>query len=47
LLGASKTTAAGGGPTPGIVSAGAFCVVVYDVGNQTAPVAYTVTVTHP
>lgn len=47
LAGASTQTAAGGGPTPGIVTAGAFCVVVYDVGNQTAPVTYTVTVNHP
>jgi hypothetical protein len=47
LSGASTNTAAGGGPAPGIVTAGAFCVIVYDVGNQTAPVTYTVTVNHP
>ncbi len=31
----------------GTVSAGTLCVQVSDVGNQTAPVTYTVTVTHP
>jgi hypothetical protein len=29
------------------VTPATFCVLVYDVGNQTAPVSYTVTVTHP
>jgi hypothetical protein len=37
--------------TPQIVggtsSGGTFCVVVFDIGNQTGPVDYTVTVTHP
>ncbi|MBZ5558431.1 MAG: hypothetical protein LAO77_14265 [Acidobacteriia bacterium] len=47
LAGASVNTAAGGGPAPGILTAGSYCVVVSDVGNQTAPVAYTVTVNHP
>lgn len=30
----------------GSASAGSYCVQVYDVGNQTADVTYTVTVTH-
>jgi hypothetical protein len=31
----------------GALSAGAYCVDVYDVGNQTTPVDYTVTVVRP
>jgi len=37
------------GPTTqlgGSASAGSYCVQVYDVGNQTGPVTYTVTVSH-
>ena len=30
----------------GTANAGAYCVQVYDVGNQTGPVTYTVTVSH-
>ena len=30
----------------GTVSAGSYCVQVYDVGNETAPVLYSVTVAH-
>lgn len=30
----------------GTVNAGAYCVQVYDVGNQTAQITYAVTVTH-
>jgi hypothetical protein len=30
-----------------MASPGTLCVDVYDVGNQSAPVSYTVTVTHP
>jgi hypothetical protein len=30
----------------GTLAAGSYCVQVYDVGNQTAPVAYSVTVAH-
>ena len=30
----------------GTVNAGTYCVEVFDVGNQTAQIAYTVTVTH-
>lgn len=48
LAGASLNTQAGSSPQlPGRVTAGSLCVEVYDVGNETAPVAYTVTVTHP
>ena len=38
------------GATPqlsGSVSAGTYCVEVYDIGNQGAPITYTVTVLHP
>ena len=38
------------GPTPqlrGTGLAGPLCVIVYDIGNLTAPVDYTVTVAHP
>lgn len=48
LTGASVNTAAG--PTAqlsGLVTPAALCVQVYDVGNQTSAVAYTVTVAHP
>ena len=31
----------------GMASPGTLCVDVHDVGNQSAPVSYTVTVTHP
>ncbi len=31
----------------GTLSAGSYCVQVSDVGNQTTPVTYTVTVVHP
>lgn len=37
------------GPAPqlsGTIAAGNFCVMVYDVGNQSAPLAYSVTVSH-
>jgi len=30
----------------GTAAAGSYCVVVYDVGNQTADITYAVTVTH-
>jgi len=46
----SASTAAQAGTTPqlaGTVNAGAYCVEVYDLGNQSAPVTYTVTVAHP
>jgi hypothetical protein len=47
LAGASGNAAAGGGPPAGIVTAGAYCVVVYDLGSQASAVTYTVTVNHP
>jgi hypothetical protein len=31
----------------GTVNAGTYCVEVYDIGNQAAPITYTVTVAHP
>ncbi len=30
----------------GTAGAGAYCVVIYDVGNQTGPITYAVTVSH-
>jgi hypothetical protein len=30
----------------GSLAAGSYCVVVYDVGNQTGPITYSVTVSH-
>ncbi len=48
LPGASTNTQAGStAQLMGKVSAGTLCVQVYDVGNQTATVNYTVTVAHP
>jgi hypothetical protein len=48
LAGAStKASAGASAQLSGLVSAGTLCVDVHDVGNQTAPVSYTVTVTHP
>jgi hypothetical protein len=48
LAGASTTAVAGSGvQLSGMTTAGTLCVDVHDVGNQSAAVAYTVTVTHP
>ena len=48
IQGASTTTAAGAtAQLTGVVSPGMLCVAISDVGNQTAAVTYTVTVTHP
>jgi hypothetical protein len=48
LEGGSTTTAAGAAPqVKGLVSGGTLCVEVYDVGNATSPVTYTVSVSHP
>ena len=48
LAGASISTTAGASPQlNGDVSGGTLCVLVYDVGNETAPITYTLTVTHP
>jgi hypothetical protein len=43
------TTATPAGPTAqlsGTLNAGTYCVEVFDVGNDTAPVTYSVTVVH-
>jgi len=48
LPGASVMTAAGTtAQLTGVVSPGMLCATVYDVGNQTAAVNYTITVVHP
>ena len=48
LAGASVLATAGSSAQlSGVASPGTLCVDVYDVGNQTAAVSYTVTVTHP
>jgi hypothetical protein len=47
LPGASTVTTAGGSMLMGEVSGGTLCVDVYDVGNATGPVSYTVSVSHP
>jgi hypothetical protein len=48
LAGASSNVVAGSTPqVTGLTTAGTFCVQVRDVGQATAPVGYTVTVTHP
>jgi hypothetical protein len=47
LSNGSVSTAAGASPQlSGAVNAGSYCVQVSDVGNQTAPVTYSVTVVH-
>jgi hypothetical protein len=48
FAGAVANTPAGVAPQlSGTVSPATLCVEVHDLGNQTAPVTYTVTVTHP
>jgi hypothetical protein len=48
LTGGSVNTAAGSIPQlAGVTSTGTLCVQIRDVGNQTAPVNYSVSVTHP
>ena len=48
LAGASSNVVAGSTPQiTGLTTAGTLCVQIRDVGQQTAPVTYTVTVTHP
>ena len=47
LPGASKSAQAGPvSQLSGFVTAGTYCVEVFDVGNQTATVTYTLAVTH-
>jgi hypothetical protein len=48
LTGASLNTPAGSVPQlAGVTSSGTLCVQIRDIGNQTAPVNYSVSVTHP
>lgn len=48
LPGATTTTSAGPiAQLSGAVSQGTFCVQVYDVGRETAPIHYSVSVVHP
>jgi hypothetical protein len=48
LAGASSQAQVGTAPQlSGIASPGTLCVDVRDSGNESAPVSYTVTVTHP
>jgi hypothetical protein len=47
LSGGSTVTPAGTTPQlSGTISAGSYCLVVSDVGNQTAAITYAATVTH-
>jgi hypothetical protein len=47
IAGASTAVPAGAtAQLSGTANAGSFCVMVYDVGNQTTQVTYAVTVTH-
>ncbi len=49
VVAASLTATIQASPNPlyATLGAGTYCVSVFDVGNQTAPVDYTVTVQHP
>ena len=48
FAGAETSTPAGTSPQlSGTVSPATLCVEVHDIGNQTAPVSYTITVLHP
>ncbi len=48
LQGASVNTAAGSSAQlTGVVSPGTLCVTIFDVGNQTTAVTYTLSVVHP
>lgn len=44
--GATSTQAGANAQLSGTALAGNFCVVVFDIGNQSGPVNYTVTVSH-
>ena|SRR5437762_2964712 len=44
--GSVVTPAAATAQLAGYLNAGAYCVMVYDAGNQTASIAYSVTVNH-
>jgi hypothetical protein len=43
----SPVTASSTPQLTGTVAPGTYCVLVYDIGNQTAPVNWTATVKHP
>jgi hypothetical protein len=45
--GTTDTQAGTASQLSGTLNAGTYCVEVYDVGNESAPVTYTVTVAHP
>jgi hypothetical protein len=48
FAGASVRGPAGTAPQlSGTISPGTLCVEVHDIGDETAPVSYTITVTHP
>jgi len=48
LANASLATPAGTtAQLSGTIAPGNYCVSIFDVGNQTAQVGYTVTVSHP
>jgi hypothetical protein len=48
ITGGSVTAVAGtNAQLTGVVSPGTLCVSVFDVGNQTSAITYTVTVSHP
>jgi hypothetical protein len=44
---AGQTVQASAQPLVGSLQAGTYCVKLYDIGYQTAPINYTVTVAHP
>ena len=44
--GATSTSAGTTAQLSGTITAGAYCVAVFDVGNQSAPITYTAVVTH-
>jgi hypothetical protein len=47
LSGGSTRTPAGSTPQiTGNIAAGSYCLMVFDVGNQSAPITYTVVVQH-
>ena len=48
ISGATTVTPAGNTPQlAGTAGAGTFCISVFDAGNQTAQISYTVAVAHP
>jgi len=44
---AGQNVQASTSPLVGTLQAGTYCVKLYDVGYQTAPISYTITVAHP